>query len=79
MEKLIVLLIILFSLYILILFMKGLDFWSGIRKAKKNNIVRSSNGFRRTVEKIKEYYNAKTALTIIDAMQVSVIWYLIIS
>ena len=76
MEKLIVLLIILFSLYILILFMIGLDFWSGIRKAKKNNIVRSSYGFRRTVEKIKEYYNAMTALTIIDAMQVSVIWYL---
>ena len=68
MEKLIVLLIILFSLYILILFMIGLDFWSGIRKAKKNNIVRSSYGFRRTVEKIKEYYNAMTALTIIDAI-----------
>ena len=76
MEKLIALIIILFLLYILILFMIGLDFWSGIRKAKKNNIVRSSYGFRRTVEKIKEYYNAMTALTIIDAMQVSVIWYL---
>ena len=76
MEKLIVLLIILFSLYILILFMIGLDFWSGIRKAKKNNIVRSSYGFRRTVEKIKEYYNAMIALTIIDAMQVTAIWYL---
>lgn len=76
MEKLIALVIILFLLYILILFMIGLDFWSGIRKAKKNNIVRSSYGFRRTVEKIKEYYNAMTALTIIDAMQVSVIWYL---
>ena len=56
--------------------MIGLDFCSGIRKAKKNNIVRSSYGFRRTVEKIMEYYNAMTALTIIDAMQVSVIWYL---
>ena len=76
MEKLIALVIILFLLYILILFMIGLDFCSGIRKAKKNNIVRSSYGFRRTVEKIKEYYNAMTALTIIDAMQVSVIWYL---
>lgn len=52
------------------------DFWSGIRKAKKNNILRSSYGFRRTVEKIKEYYNAMIALTIIDAMQVTAIWYL---
>lgn len=76
MEKIIVLLWILFAMYILILFMIGADFWSGIRKAKKNNIVRSSYGFRRTVEKIKEYYNAMIALTIIDAMQVTAIWYL---
>ena len=43
MEKLIVLLIILFSLYILILFMIGLDFWSGIRKAKKNNKIKNND------------------------------------
>ena len=76
MEKIIVLLWILFALYILVFFMIGADFWSGIRKAKKNNIVRSSYGFRRTVEKIKEYYNAMIALTIIDAMQVTALWYL---
>lgn len=76
MEKIIVLIWILFALYILVFFMIGADFWSGIRKAKKNNIVRSSYGFRRTVEKIKEYYNAMIALTIIDAMQVTAIWYL---
>lgn len=76
MEKIIVLLCILFAMYILILIMIFVDFWSGIRKAKKNNILRSSYGFRRTVEKIKEYYNAMIALTIIDAMQVTAIWYL---
>lgn len=76
MEKIIVLLWILFTMYILILIMIFVDFWSGIRKAKKNNILRSSYGFRRTVEKIKEYYNAMIALTIIDAMQVTAIWYL---
>ncbi len=76
MEKIIVLLWILFTMYILILIMIFVDFWSGIRKAKKNSIVRSSYGFRRTVEKIKEYYNAMIALTIIDAMQVTAIWYL---
>ncbi len=76
MEKIIVILWILFALYIGILFMIAADFWSGIRKAKKNNIVRSSYGFRRTVEKIKEYYNAMIALTIIDAMQITSLWYL---
>ena len=76
MEKIIVLIWILFALYILVFFMIGADFWSGIRKAKKNGIVRSSYGFRRTVEKIKEYYNAMIALTIIDAMQLTSLWYL---
>ena len=76
MEKIIVLIWILFALYILVFFMIGADFWSGIRKAKNNGIVRSSYGFRRTVEKIKEYYNAMIALTIIDAMQVTALWYL---
>lgn len=76
MEKIIVLLWILFALYIEVLCMIGADFWSGVRKARKNGIVRSSYGFRRTVEKIKEYYNAMIALTIIDAMQITAIWYL---
>ena len=76
MEKIFVILWILFALYILVLLMVAADLWSGLRKAKKNNIVRSSYGFKRTVEKIGRYYNALFALTIIDAMQLSAIWYL---
>ena len=76
MEKIFIILWILFSLYISVLLMVGVDLWSGIRKAKKNGIMRSSYGFKRTVEKVGRYYNALFALTIIDAMQLTAIWYL---
>lgn len=56
--------------------MVGADLWAGLRKAKQNGIVRSSYGFKRTVDKIARYYNAMFALTIMDGMQMTAIWYL---
>jgi hypothetical protein len=52
------------------------DLWSGVRKAKKNGITRSSYGFKRTVDKIARYYNVLLALTVVDVMQMSSLWYL---
>lgn len=76
MEKLIVILWILFGIYILVLVMILTDLWSGVTKAKRNGVIRSSYGFRRTIEKIARYYNVLLALTVVDAMQVAAIWYL---
>lgn len=76
MEKLIVILWILFGIYILVLVMILTDLWSGVTKAKKSGVIRSSYGFRRTIEKIARYYNVLLALTVMDAMQVGAIWYL---
>lgn len=76
MEKIFILLWIVFALYILVLFMVAADLWSGISKAKKNGVIRSSYGFRRTVEKIARYYNVLLALTIVDVMQMVSIWYM---
>ena len=76
MEKLVIILWILFALYCEVLLIVGADFWSGITKAKKNGVVRSSYGFRRTIEKLSKYYNLLIALTVVDAMQVSAIWYM---
>lgn len=76
MEKIFILLWIVFALYILVLFMVAADLWSGIAKAKKNGVIRSSYGFRRTVEKIARYYNVLLALTIVDVMQMVSIWYM---
>ena len=66
----------LFAIYIG-LFIKILaDLWSGTRKAKKRGEMRSSYGYKRTIDKIARYYNALIALTVIDCMQMLGIWYL---
>lgn len=76
MEKIIIVLWILFAIYVLVLLAILADLWSGVRKAKKKGIARTSYGFRRTVEKLAKYYNALLALSVIDCMQMAAIWYL---
>jgi len=66
----------LFGIYIGLFLMILADLWSGIRKAKKRGEVRSSYGYKRTIDKIARYYNALIALTVIDCMQMAGIWYL---
>lgn len=76
MEKIIVTLWITFGLYFLVFIGVMTDLWSGVRKAKINGVARSSYGYRRTIDKISRYYNVLLALTVVDAMQMSSIWYL---
>lgn len=76
MERIFVVLWMTFGLYIMVLVMILTDLWSGVRKAKKKNIIRSSYGFRKTVDKIARYYNTLIALSVIDAMQMAGVWYL---
>lgn len=76
MEKIMVTLWLLFGIYIMVLIAILADLWSGVRKAKQNNIVRSSYGFKRTVDKIARYYNVLLALTVVDTMQMGALWYL---
>ncbi|WP_281225356.1 phage holin family protein [Flavobacterium aquiphilum] len=76
MEKIIVILWITFALYLSVLLGIFADLWSGIRKAKINGVARSSYGYRRTIDKIARYYNVLMALTVIDGMQISSVWYL---
>lgn len=76
MDKIVVILWILFGFYILVLIAIMADLWSGVRKAKQNGIVRSSYGFKRTIDKIARYYNVMLALTVVDAMQMASIWYM---
>lgn len=66
----------LFSIYIEVFIMILADLWSGLRKAKQRGEVRSSYGYKKTIDKIGRYYNALIALTIIDTMQISGVWYL---
>lgn len=75
-DKLIVVLWILFGEYILVFFAIMADLWAGVRKAKQRHEVRTSYGFSRTVTKAARYYNTMIALTVIDAMQIIGVWYL---
>lgn len=76
MEKVFTVVWMLFGIYMMVVFAILADLWSGLRKAKKNGIVRSSYGYKRTVDKIARYYNMLLALTLIDAMQMASLWYL---
>ena len=62
-------LIMLAIMYFLILVVIFLDLWAGVRKAKIRGEYRSSEGLRKTVEKIGKYYNMIFVITVIDAMQ----------
>ena len=66
----------LFGIYLGLFLMILADLWSGVRKAKRRGEMRSSYGYKRTIDKIARYYNALIALTVIDAMQMAGIWYL---
>jgi len=66
----------LFGIYIEVFIMILADLWSGVRKAKLRGEVRSSFGYKKTIDKIARYYNALIALTVIDVMQMSGVWYL---
>lgn len=62
--------------YIGVLLAIAADLWSGLRKAQRNNIPRTSQALRRTVDKIARYFNALMALTVIDSMTISAAFFL---
>ncbi len=76
MEKLITLIAIILGIYLLVMIMILADLWSGIRKARQCGEARNSIGYRRTVSKFAQYFNMLIALTVMDAMQMSAVWFL---
>lgn len=49
----------------------ALDFWAGIRKARKRGVRIKSDKMKRTVDKISRYYNAILAMLVVDCIQMS--------
>jgi hypothetical protein len=49
----------------------ALDFWAGIRKAKKRGDVIRSDKMKRTMDKVSRYYNAILAMLVVDGIQMS--------
>lgn len=66
----------LFGILMTPLFFIAFDLWAGIRKAKQRNEKISSDGWKRTVNKVARYYNALLALVVVDGMQIAGVWYL---
>ena len=70
-EQLIALLFFVVLLLFTPLIFIGLDYWSGIRKAKKRGDPIYSDKMKRTVDKISRYYNAILAMMVVDVIQVT--------
>jgi phage-related holin len=75
-DKLFVVSWIFFGILLVPLFLMVLDFWAGIRKAKLRGELITSDGWKRTIEKVAKYYNALLALVVVDIMQIAGIWYM---
>ena len=52
------------------------DLWSGVRKAKQRGEFRTSEGYKKTVGKINKYFAMHFAMTLVDAMQISLLYML---
>ena len=48
----------------------ALDYWAGIRKAKKRGERICSNKMKHTVDKVARYYNAILAMVMLDLIQI---------
>ena len=70
-EQLIALLFFVVLLLFTPLIFIALDYWSGIRKAKKRGDPIRSDKMKRTVDKISRYYNAILAMMVVDVIQVT--------
>lgn len=62
--------------YVIILGFIFCDLRAGIRKSKKRGEFRTSEGYRRTIEKISKYFNMTFALSIIDVGQIALFFFL---
>ncbi len=70
-EQLIALLFMVVLLLFTPLVFIGLDYWAGIRKARKRGDPICSDKMKRTVDKISRYYNAILAMMVVDVIQIT--------
>jgi hypothetical protein len=75
-EQLIALLFVVVVMLITPIIFIALDYWAGIRKARKRGEKIYSDKMKRTVDKISRYYNAILALMVVDAIQITAFTFL---
>ena len=62
--------------YVIILGLIFCDLQAGIRKAKKRGDMLTSDGYKRTIAKIAQYFNMTFALSLIDTAQLALLMFL---
>ncbi len=70
-EQLIVMLFIVLGMLMTPLVFIALDYWAGIRKARKRGDAIRSDKMKRTADKVSRYYNGIFAMMVLDAIQIS--------
>ena len=75
-EQMIFLTFIVILMLIAPLVLIALDFWSGIRKAKKRGDPIRSDKMKRTIDKVSRYYNGIFAMMVLDVIQISMFVFL---
>lgn len=75
-EQLIFLLFLVLLMLVTPLVFIALDYWAGIRKAKKRGEKIASDKMKRTVDKVSRYYNGIFAMMVLDVIQISMFVFL---
>jgi hypothetical protein len=70
-EQLIVLLFVVLGMLVTPLIFIALDYWAGIRKARKRGEPIHSDKMKRTIDKVSRYYNGIFALMVLDIIQIT--------
>lgn len=70
-EQLIALLFVVVGMLMTPLIFIALDYWAGIRKARKRGEPIMSDRMKRTVDKVSRYYNAILAMVVLDGIQIT--------
>ena len=70
-EQLIVLLFVVLGMLVTPLIFIALDYWAGIRKARKRGEPIHSDKMKRTIDKVSRYYNGIFALMVLDMIQIT--------
>lgn len=61
--------------YIVTLLLIFADLWAGVRKAKSRGEMRTSEAYKRTIDKISKYFNMLFALSLVDVVQIALLYF----
>ena len=67
---------VLLFLWVTVLGLIFSDLWVGVRKAKKAGIYRTSDGYKKTIDKMARYYNMMLPLALMDTEVNGIVLYL---